>query len=1738
MDNLVISNSDTINSFHKTRKLRIIDDNRHETRKNNSTHISADSKKTSSSSTLDNSCKEHKNLLQTRRELQKQINIKNAECEEQKYGAIQKFFDKPEDKVTHKDLLAALQKLYITRKNIDPNYVLYFRDFIEMFARDTMTRLKFKRQHVFESICRLLLLFNYDNFKLGSNKQFYTSLEDFISGKQHRQTKMDILNLKVNESSAAGSVDILFEADFDSSKDNDDTWACELNDADKNQESVKRKIIMIQNKYYTTEKNTGAYDISTIFTKASKLPDNYDKEIVLMVNDSTALNYKFSNSKNALSSLIHKPIYDVKQLEDWFRYMLNDLKETVTIEKYLLKVVNKSDIKPILRPTFHQILFTNSTLRYNSEENYKLFIWGAVPRSGKSYMIANLISNSQKRQPEDRDNDIVLILGAKTETECQFVKMFCGFSDFDDYGIIVGSAGIKSCRVSNCDINKKKDKNIYIFSQEWFKNDKSVPEINDSQSIIQKKMSVDEMRRILESSGRKIKNDNDKLMGKTELIKKYYHAPNKKRDEDTKFKPEIIKKFTELFSKGQIDLYFDEVHKGGSTDSSENILHAFNNSGVKIKLFIMVSATFQKPNLRYSSSFIDTYKKGLKIIEWSYEDQQNMKQLRNITQLEMIINSREGIEKYVMENTFNTYKEIYGESRYLNILELEYQKHPELVLIQPEQINPQEYIDVDVRNIFRENLSCDACKQKQHIKDLQDPYSIFNDTSSIRDLLNFIGRIEIQNDRPSLYINSVYGSLQRMGATIGLPHSELWFLPDKDLYLNPKSCFECKEIALDKSHQDEENGKKTSLPNIEPLTRGLAFLLMETQYFKEKYNVLIVHNTKFNFKTPDGTSITETDIFGDGKIGPIFTTTMDKNALADIIKEKERLTYSQGKSLIILTGAKLRLGISLPCVDIAFNFDNIKSVDNNYQTMFRVLTERRNRPKKYGYYVDFNKNRAIQFLYEYNNTYGLGKKKKTITEKNEYLQSLLILFNYNGIGLIKQDTNKQLKLYNQLVNELKLDKESYQTFLLGKANIDNLIKSCLITVDGALLQRLKHIVGLQSTKNKKTKIMWKPENTDMNSITKRGYNLDEENYDSLEENKEETETENENEENEEHDNSSLTTTVVEILRPTVALLALFSNENNYNCATLNECIESCVRNIEKFEHLCSCHNINESSVFSCYMLNQSLQEYNKIQLTELLRIIYEMINTKGSEQLSINLNIIFDNIRESMGKTNEPLLFKMSPKDIQQKIEDYLPVRENEKNKFGEVFTPFELIEQMLDKLPPSVWKNPDLKWLDPANGIGNFPMVVYKKLMDKLPETYKDTNGNGYVDEKGKKKWIVHNMLFMVEINAKNIRISKRIFGENANICCANFLENTEKCLNQFGIDKFDIIMGNPPFQDDSSGNTAQGGHDLYPSFLIKSFHVLRENGYLTFITPPKWRAPDKIGELKKMWNIFEENNFILLKIFGFDETKRLFNGGISARIDYYILQKSKKYTSTIIIDEKNKEHTIDIHKWSFIPNYNFDNIQKILTTEENGVKVIYSRGNYGTDKKWVSKNKTTEYKYPIRHSHTIKDGEIIYWTNSKENVGKNNIRMFDVPKVILIKGLHTYPYNDYKGEFAMSNYSFGIPINNEKEGNDIVKAVNSEKFKEILKATKWSSGFTDHNMFKYFKPDFYKYFLQDDHAMGTIYNPKHNKKTIKKSRKPKMTLSRHYRNKKNARKTVSVYGKKNTRKNKKGFLSSFFFK
>jgi hypothetical protein len=104
----------------------------------------------------------------------------------------------------------------------------------------------------------------------------------------------------------------------------------------------------------------------------------------------------------------------------------------------------------------------------------------------------------------------------------------------------------------------------------------------------------------------------------------------------------------------------------------------------------------------------------------------------------------------------------------------------------------------------------------------------------------------------------------------------------------------------------------------------------------------------------------------------------------------------------------------------------------------------------------------------------------------------------------------------------------------------------------------------------------------------------------------------------------------------------------------------------------------------------------------------------------------------------------------------------------------------------------------------------------------------------------------------------------------------------------------------------------------------------------------------------------------------------------------------------------------------------------------------------------------------HTInKDGLGIRYF---DHGNLNDTVHFGVAKVLLNQNELQYPYNDYKGEYGMSQLTFGIRIKSKKEGDMIVKFLNSDKGKRIIAATKWNTFYTDYGMFKYFKKDWYK--------------------------------------------------------------------
>lgn len=440
------------------------------------------------------------------------------------------------------------------------------------------------------------------------------------------------------------------------------------------------------------------------------------------------------------------------------------------------------------------------------------------------------------------------------------------------------------------------------------------------------------------------------------------------------------------------------------------------------------------------------------------------------------------------------------------------------------------------------------------------------------------------------------------------------------------------------------------------------------------------------------------------------------------------------------------------------------------------------------------------------------------------------------------------------------------------------------------------------------------------------------------------------------------------------------------------------------------------------------------------------------------------------------LITSMNYNEILTKINDYLPVRENEKDKFGEVFTPPTLINELLDQLPSVVWSNPSLTWLDPASGIGNFFMIVFHRLMSGLAKKLPNKNKRSH--------HILTKMLFMTELNPKNVRIARTIFGTDAQIVGADFLTHTFK-------QTFDIIIGNLPFNEETN-KTNKKTVALWTKFVDKSLDLLNENGYLAFIHPPGWRSPDNKTNL---WATLVNKHVLYLHIYGAEATKKMFN--VNTKVDLYVLQnsididdKKNKNKKTSVIDELGQKHQIDLTKLSFLPNYHFKEIERLtnnnkLNKNKNNRLTILHDSKYSTSKTKEIKDST--FKYPVISS--ITSGNKI---NLRYSTTKNNGH-FDVAKVIINSGRYPYPYNDYDGHYSMTQNLFAIPITSKKQGDDIVKAIASEEFNMILKATKWGNYAIDYKLFKHFNADFYKSFLGKKNKTNKKDIDRNNRKTKK---------------------------------------------
>ena len=387
-------------------------------------------------------------------------------------------------------------------------------------------------------------------------------------------------------------------------------------------------------------------------------------------------------------------------------------------------------------------------------------------------------------------------------------------------------------------------------------------------------------------------------------------------------------------------------------------------------------------------------------------------------------------------------------------------------------------------------------------------------------------------------------------------------------------------------------------------------------------------------------------------------------------------------------------------------------------------------------------------------------------------------------------------------------------------------------------------------------------------------------------------------------------------------------------------------------------------------------------------------------------------------------IYEMNENELDEFIKEQLPTKKLEKDKYGEVFTNPILINKMLDLFPKSIWTNYKLTWLDPSVGAGFFMIYVYIRLMNGLKKWEPN--------EKKRSKHIIQNMLYMVELNRHNCNICKSIFGQNLNLICGDFLDD----LKFHGRDdiSFDCIVGNPPFQDDyglsEAGKRINGGKNkLYERIFLKSFSILKNGGYLSFV------VPDNIfsGNGSQSYQILIQN---AVPFVSFNPDNQSFFHKIQQPVCYFILHKTNTIGVTTIKHNDQLTFKIKLQDRPVNPIRNWTpHTEKLINTFVSNQRnnVAYNRG------KSIQSYKGNKYSVIFTPSKTLQTNNL----KLAAGFGQKKAIIFSISPDLAFK-------MDYSGKFGAGPNTFYIPFDTNSQGKKLELFLNSQDYKTLALATK----------------------------------------------------------------------------------------
>ncbi len=249
-------------------------------------------------------------------------------------------------------------------------------------------------------------------------------------------------------------------------------------------------------------------------------------------------------------------------------------------------------------------------------------------------------------------------------------------------------------------------------------------------------------------------------------------------------------------------------------------------------------------------------------------------------------------------------------------------------------------------------------------------------------------------------------------------------------------------------------------------------------------------------------------------------------------------------------------------------------------------------------------------------------------------------------------------------------------------------------------------------------------------------------------------------------------------------------------------------------------------------------------------------------------------------------------------------ISDKERKILGQVYTPNDVIENMVELVFENTQISLNTTILDPACGGGYFLLQIFKKIKEYIIKN--KINYNGCVE-----KHILENMIYGVDIDRFSAFLTKISLIFEANIIDINFNIYEEDFLIDFLPDcKFEIIIGNPPYighkniekeysciLKDNYSEVFYDKADISYCFFKASHNLLNEKGAICFITSRYFLEAKYADKLRSYIN----DNLTIIKILDYNGQRVFKNAIISPMI---ILLTYKNYPQEDVKIEKYSQN------------------------------------------------------------------------------------------------------------------------------------------------------------------------------------------------------------------------------------------